>query len=206
MRRNESDDQVKKTIAEAVTVASGADVVIYVGGISPDLEGEEFGGTSPYAGFSGGDRSRIELPPVQESLLNALQGTGKPVVFVNCSGSAIAMPWEAEHLPAIVQAWYPGEQGGRAVAEILFGDVNPAGRLPVTSYRSTEDLPDFEEYSMSNRTYRYFNGQALFAFGHGLSYTAFDYQNRQDRTMHTLSAGADSWTNVYPEKQWQIRW
>jgi beta-glucosidase len=177
LRRNESNDQVKKTIAAAVTVASGADVVIYVGGISPDFEGEEFGGNSPYDGFSGGDRSRIELPPVQESMLNALQGTGKPVVFVNCSGSAIAMPWEAEQLPAILQAWYPGEQGGRAVAEALFGDVNPSGRLPVTFYRSTEDLPDFDDYSMSNRTYRYFNGQALFAFGHGLSYTAFDYQN-----------------------------
>jgi beta-glucosidase len=176
LRRDESGDRAGKMIADAVAAAKSADVVVYVGGISPDLEGEEFGGTSPYAGFSGGDRSRIELPPVQEDLLKALYATGQPVVFVNCSGSAIAMPWEAEHLPAIMQAWYPGEQGGRAVAEILFGDVNPAGRLPVTFYRSTEDLPDFEEYSMSNRTYRYFTGRALFAFGHGLSYTRFDYK------------------------------
>ncbi len=104
-----------------------------------------------------------------------MHATGKPVVFVNCSGSAIAMPWEAKNLPAIVQAWYPGEQGGRAVADVLFGDANPAGRLPVTFYRSTADLPAFEDYSMSNRTYRYFNGKPVFAFGHGLSYTKFDY-------------------------------
>ena len=94
-----------------------------------------------YDGFNGGDRTRIELPPVQEELLKALSATGKPVVLVNCSGSAMAMPWEAEHLPAIVQAWYPGEQGGRAVARVLFGEVSPAGRLPVTFYRSTTDLP-----------------------------------------------------------------
>jgi len=98
------------------------------------------------------------------------------VVFVNCSGSAIAMPWATENLPAIVQAWYPGEQGGRAVAEVLFGDVDPAGRLPVTFYRSTDDLPAMDDYSMSNRTYRYFSGQPLFAFGHGLSYTKFSYE------------------------------
>jgi beta-glucosidase len=117
------------------------------------------------------------LPAVQEDLLKALCATGKPVIFVNCSGSAIAMPWEASHLPAILQAWYPGEQGGRAVGEVLFGDVNPAGRLPVTFYQSTADLPDFEDYSMSNRTYRYFNGKPLFAFGHGLSYTKFKYSH-----------------------------
>jgi beta-glucosidase len=116
------------------------------------------------------------LPEVQTDLLKALQATGRPVVFVNCSGSAIAMPWEAENLPAILQAWYPGEQGGRAVADVLFGDTNPAGRLPVTFYRSTSDLPDFEDYSMTNRTYRYFSGKPLFAFGHGLSYTKFSYQ------------------------------
>ena len=167
----------EQMLGDALTAAQNADVIIYVGGISPDFEGEEFGGVSRYDGFSGGDRSRIELPPVQDTLIQALAATGKPVVFVNCSGSAIAMPWEARHLPAILQAWYPGEQGGRAVAEILFGDVNPAGRLPVTFYRSTSDLPDFEDYSMSNRTYRYFNGKPLFAFGHGLSYTRFHYSS-----------------------------
>ena len=150
-------------------------MIIYVGGISPRLEGEEM--QVDYDGFNGGDRTRIELPAVQKELLKALQATGKPVVFVNCSGSAIAMPWEANNLPAILQAWYPGEQGGRAVAEVLFGDVNPAGRLPVTFYRSTADLPAFEDYSMTNRTYRYFNGKPEFAFGHGLSYTKFDYNS-----------------------------
>ena len=120
------------------------------------------------------DAHRIAVA-CRTDLLKALHGTGKPVVFVNCSGSAIAMPWEAENLPAIVQAWYPGEQGGRAVADVLFGDANPAGRLPVTFYAATADLPPFEDYSMSNRTYRYFNGQPEFAFGHGLSYTKFDY-------------------------------
>jgi beta-glucosidase len=128
-----------------------------------------------YDGFSGGDRTRIELPAQQTELLKVLAATGKPVVFVNCSGIAIAMPWEAKNLPAILQAWYPGEQGGRAVAEVLFGDANPAGRLPVTFYSSTEDLPAFENYAMSNRTYRYFGGTPQFAFGHGLSYTKFDY-------------------------------
>jgi beta-glucosidase len=104
-----------------------------------------------------------------------LHAIGKPVVFVNCSGSAVAMPWETENIPAILQAWYPGEQGGRAVAEVLFGDVNPAGRLPVTFYASSEDLPRFQDYSMANRTYRFFKGTPQFAFGHGLSYTHFDY-------------------------------
>jgi beta-glucosidase len=157
----------------AIEAASSADAVIYVGGISPQLEGEEMNVNAD--GVSGGDRTKIELPAQQTELLKALRATGKPVVFVNCSGSAVAMPWEAKNLPAIVQAWYPGEQGGRAVAEILFGDENPAGRLPITFYRSTDDLPAFENYSMSNRTYRYFNGTPLFAFGHGLSYTKFNY-------------------------------
>ena len=133
----------------------------------------------PFEGFNHGDRTRIELPPVQTEFLKALRATGKPLVFVNCSGSAMAMPWEAENLPAIVQAWYPGQEGGRAVAEVLFGDVNPAGRLPVTFYRATTDLPSFTDYSMANRTYRYFKGKPLFAFGHGLSYTQFKYDAAQ---------------------------
>jgi len=113
---------------------------------------------------------------VQTDLLKALAGTGKPVILVNCSGSPMALPWEAGHLPAIIQAWYPGEQGGRAVGEILFGDVNPSGHLPLTFYASTADLPGFTDYSMSNRTYRYFSGKPEFAFGHGLSYTKFDFK------------------------------
>jgi beta-glucosidase len=173
LHKNSTGEVNAENWTKAIDAAWTADVIIYVGGISPKLEGEEM--KVDYDGFSGGDRTRIELPPVQEKLLKALHATGRPVVFVNCSGSAIAMPWEAANLPAILQAWYPGEQGGRAVAEILFGDENPAGRLPVTFYRSTDDLPAFEDYSMSNRTYRYFSGTPLFAFGHGLSYTKFDY-------------------------------
>ena len=172
----------------SVEAARTADVVIYVGGISSRLEGEEM--RVDYDGFSGGDRTRIELPAVQTDLLKALQAAGKPVVFVNCSGSAIAVPWEAENLPAIVQAWYPGEQGGRAVAQVIFGDVNPAGRLPVTFYRSTGDLPAFDDYSMSNRTYRYFTGQPLFAFGHGLTYTRFEYRNAALDATGVNSGGA----------------
>ena len=176
VRKDGRNQPSQQTLDAALASAKAADVVIYVGGISPELEGEEFGGVSRYDGFDGGDRTRIELPPVQENFLKELHAIGKPVVFVNCSGSAIAMPWEAEHLPAIVQAWYPGEEGGRAVAEILFGDQNPGGRLPVTFYRATEDLPGFEDYSMHNRTYRYFTGKPLFAFGHGLSFTQFRYE------------------------------
>jgi beta-glucosidase len=164
-----------QTWTKAIAAAWMSDVIIYVGGISPQLEGEEM--KVDYDGFSGGDRTQIELPAVQNELLEALQAAGKPVVFVNCSGSAIAMPWAATNLPAILQAWYPGEQGGHAVADVLFGDVNPAGRLPVTFYHATADLPAFDDYSMSNRTYRYFNGRPDFAFGHGLSYTRFDYNS-----------------------------
>ena len=174
VKKENLTNTIVESFPRAIEAAKNADVVIYVGGINSSLEGEEGDGAT-IEGFRAGDRTRIELPVVQEELLKALHATGKPVVFVNCSGSAVAFPWEAENLPAIVQAWYPGEQGGRAVAEVLFGDVNPAGRLPVTFYQSTADLPEFSSYSMSNRTYRYFTGKPLFAFGHGLSYTKFDY-------------------------------
>lgn len=157
-----------------VSAARAADAIIFVGGISAELEGEEM--YVPYEGFKGGDRTKIELPTAQTELMKALHSTGKPMIFVNCSGSAIAMPWEAQNLPAIVQAWYPGQAGG-AVADVLFGHYNPAGRLPVTFYKSTSDLPPFEDYSMANRTYRYFTGKPLWAFGHGLSYTKFRYGN-----------------------------
>ncbi|HEX9047202.1 MAG TPA: glycoside hydrolase family 3 C-terminal domain-containing protein, partial [Verrucomicrobiae bacterium] len=165
--------------AQAIALARSADAIVYVGGISPQLEGEEM--KVNLDGFRGGDRTRIELPEVQNALLKQLQATGKPLIFVNCSGSAIAMPWAAEKVPAILQAWYPGELGGRAGADVLFGDVNPSGRLPVTFYRATTDLPPFEDYSMSNRTYRYFNGKPQFAFGHGLSYTKFAYRDGKVR-------------------------
>jgi beta-glucosidase len=175
--KNRSNKPGQKMIDEAVAAAKSADVIVFVGGISAQFEGEEMRRSNDFDGFDGGDRTRIELPSVQTDLLKALAATGKPVIFVNCSGSAMAMPWEVRNLPAILQAWYPGEQGGRAVAEVLFGDVNPSGHLPVTFYASTKDLPDFMDYSMSNRTYRYFNGKPEFAFGHGLSYTRFKFQD-----------------------------
>ncbi len=159
--------------AEALAAAREADVIVFVGGISAQLEGEEM--EVDYDGFTGGDRVGIELPELQQRLLERLRATGKPVVFVNLSGSAVAMPWAAENLAAIVQAWYPGQAGGTAVADVLLGNYNPAGRLPVTFYRATADLPDFKDYAMAGRTYRFFAGRALFPFGHGLSYTRFDY-------------------------------
>ena len=152
-----------------------ADAVIFVGGISPSLEGEEMKVSEP--GFKGGDRTDIELPMAQRKVMEMLHRAGKRVVFVNCSGSAIAMVPETENAEAILQAWYPGERGGEAVAKVLFGEVNPSGKLPVTFYRHTGDLPDFLDYTMKNRTYRYFKGDALFPFGHGLSYTQFEYGN-----------------------------
>jgi beta-glucosidase len=175
LRKDGSDKQDPQLLADALAAANSSDVVIFASGINAQMEGEESKRADAFDGFVGGDRTKIELPQVQTDLLKALKETGKPIVLINCSGSAMAMPWEVENLPAIVQAWYSGEQGGRAVAEILFGNVNPAGRLPVTFYKSTADLPDFENYSMSNRTYRYFNGLPEFAFGHGLSYTKFNY-------------------------------
>jgi beta-glucosidase len=170
-------DMQSPEFQKAVELARAADIVIFVGGINAELEGEESGKFKKLklAGFSGGDRSQIELPAPQTALLQALQKTGKPVVLVNCSGGAMAFPWAAEHLPAILQVWYPGQAGGTALADVLFGDYNPAGRLPVTFYRSTADLPAFENYAMSNRTYRYFTGKPLYPFGHGLSYTRFKY-------------------------------
>ena len=178
-----------EAFASAIKAAKSADVVVFAGGIDARLEGEEM--PVDFDGFASGDRTRIELPEIQTGLLDALHSTGKPVVLVNFSGSAVAFP-NAKDVPAIVQAWYPGEQGGLAVAEVLFGDTNPGGRLPVTFYRSTEDLPPFRSYSMANRTYRYFDGTPSFAFGHGLSYTRFEYRNAAldnnkascDQTLH----------------------
>lgn len=159
--------------AAAVEAARKADAVIYVGGISAQLEGEEM--TVDYEGFEGGDRTVIELPSVQQALLEKLQATGKPLVCVLMSGSALAVPWLDEKANAVLEAWYPGQAGGTAVAKVLFGEANPSGRLPLTFYRSTTDLPPFAEYRMENRTYRYFTGKPLYPFGHGLSYTSFAY-------------------------------
>src|SRR6476620_7281374 len=151
------------------------DAIVFVGGISPQLEGEEM--RVDYPGFKGGDRTSILLPAVQTDLMKALQATGKPVVFVMMTGSAIATPWEAENIPAIVNAWYGGQSAGTAIADVLFGDYNPSGRLPVTFYKSDSDLPSFTDYSMNNRTYRYFKGEPLYGFGYGLSYTNYLYSN-----------------------------
>jgi beta-glucosidase len=159
--------------AEALDAAKQADAVVLVLGISAQLEGEEMNVTEP--GFAGGDRTNINLPARQEGLLRAVAATGKPVVLVLLSGSALAVNWADRNVPAIVQAWYPGEEGGAALADVLFGDYNPAGRLPVTFYKSAEQLPPFESYTMEGRTYRFFKGQPLYPFGHGLSYTRFRY-------------------------------
>jgi hypothetical protein len=142
------------------------------------VEGEE--GQSegnPEGVLSHGDRDSLELPGEQEALLKAVAATGTPVVLVLLNGSALAVNWANEHIPAILEAWYPGQAGGRAIAEALFGDTNPGGKLPVTFYRSAEQLPPFEDYRMAGRTYRYFEGDVLYPFGFGLSYTRFSYQN-----------------------------
>jgi beta-glucosidase len=158
---------------DAVALAQNADVIVAVMGISPALEGEEM--SVDLKGFSGGDRTDIALPAVQQSLLRALAGLGKPLVLVVMNGSAVAVPRDDHNVPAILEAWYPGQQGGNAVADVLFGDYNPAGRLPVTFYTSVGDLPSFENYAMEGRTYRYFRGEPLYPFGFGLSYTRFEY-------------------------------
>ena len=155
---------------QIISQLKGINKVIFVGGISPALEGEEM--PVNIDGFKGGDRTHIELPAVQRNFLKALKEAGKQVIFVSCSGSCIALQPETETCDAIVQVWYPGQEGGTAVADVLFGNVNPSGKLPVTFYKNSSQLPDYEDYSMKGRTYRYFN-DALFPFGYGMSYTSF---------------------------------
>jgi beta-glucosidase len=166
---------------EALTVARNADAVILALGLSPRLEGEEM--KVEVTGFRGGDRTDIRLPETQQHLLRSILRLDKPVVLLLLNGSALAID-DLASVPAILECWYPGQAGGTAIAEILFGDVNPSGRLPVTFYRSVEDLPTFEDYSMKGRTYRFFTGEPLFPFGHGLSYTRFGYSGLR------LAAGA----------------
>jgi beta-glucosidase len=176
---------IAASVQDVADRVKDADAIIFIGGITPRLEGEEMPVHIP--GFAGGDRTSILLPQVQTDLLKALKATGKPVVFVMMTGSAIATPWESENINAIVNAWYGGELAGNAIADVLFGDYNPSGRLPVTFYRSDEDLPDFDDYNMDNRTYKYFTGTPLYPFGFGLSYTTFEYEwNRKPKA--TLSA------------------
>ncbi|MBR6263952.1 MAG: glycoside hydrolase family 3 C-terminal domain-containing protein [Prevotella sp.] len=169
--RFDIDRDKKITTSDVVAQTKNADIIIFVGGISPNLEREEAKVDAP--GFDGGDRSSIELPQAQRDVLKALHQAGKKIVFVNCSGSAVALAPEIETCDAIIQAWYAGEQGGHALADVIFGDYNPSGKLSVTFYKDDSQLPPFDDYTMSNRTYRYFKGQPLFPFGYGLSYTSF---------------------------------
>ena len=175
----------KPPLEEALEAARAADVVVFVGGLTGDVEGEEM--KVNYPGFAGGDRTDLRLPGSQRKLLEALHKTGKPVVAVLTAGSALAVDWAQTNLPAILVAWYPGQRGGNAVADVLFGDANPAGRLPVTFYKANEKMPRFDDYNMQNRTYRYFKGEPLYPFGHGLSYTSFEYS---DLKLDRSQAGA----------------
>ena len=164
-------DSLKLTVSKV----KDADIILFAGGISPKLEGEEM--RVAIEGFKGGDRTNIEIPAIQKVMIKALKATGKPVIYVLCTGSAIALNWEDANVDAILNAWYGGEAAGTAVADILFGDYNPAGRLPVTFYKSIDQLPEFEDYSMKGRTYRYMTQEPLYPFGYGLSYTRFAYQS-----------------------------
>ena len=166
----EENNKLKK---EAIETARKADAVLMFMGLTARLEGEEM--DVAVEGFRGGDRTTIDLPKVQQDLIKEIHALGKPVVLVLLNGSALAINWESENIPAIVEAWYPGQAAGRAIADVLFGDYNPGGKLPVTFYKSVNDLPPFESYDMKGRTYRFFEGKPLYPFGYGLSYTTFDY-------------------------------
>ena len=166
--------EAKALIEEALQVTRKADVIIFAGGISPNLEGEEMDVEVP--GFLKGDRTTLDLPENQLELLELLKKTGKPVILVLTNGSALSINQAVQNTQAVIEAWYPGEEGGNALADVIFGDYNPAGRLPVTFYKSVNDLPAFDDYSMKGRTYRYFNGDVLFPFGYGLSYSTYRYE------------------------------
>lgn len=176
----------KPPLEEALEVARASDVIVFVGGLTGDVEGEEM--KVSYPGFAGGDRTDLRLPGSQRKVLEALHATGKPVALVLTGGSALAIDEVQKNVSAVLMTWYPGQRGGTAVADVLFGDVSPSGRLPITFYKESEKLPPFDDYSMEGRTYRYFKGEPLYPFGHGLSYSKFDYVNFQlSRT--TLHAG-----------------
>jgi beta-glucosidase len=162
-------------LAEAVEIAAKAEMVIMVMGLTSDLEGEEM--PIQIEGFVGGDRTDIALPRPQVELLQRIHALGKPIVLVLMNGSALAVNWANEHVPAILEAWYPGGDGGTAIADVIFGHYNPGGRLPLTFYKSVDDLPPFEDYRMEGHTYRYFRGEPLFPFGYGLSYATFSYSD-----------------------------
>lgn len=183
------------TPTDIVKKAEDAETVIFVGGISPNLEREEAKVAEP--GFDNGDRTSIELPAAQRQVLKALHAAGKKIVFVNCSGSAVALTPETPSCDAIVQAWYAGERGGEAIADILFGDYTPSGKLPVTFYKDDSQLPPFDDYNMANRTYRYFKGEPLFPFGYGLSYTTFKIgKPKYDMDTHSVAVKVTNTGNV----------
>ena len=165
-------NQLKK---EALQIAKQSDVIIMCMGLTARMEGEEM--DIELEGFDGGDRTRLDLPDVQQELIKEIYALGKPVVLVLLNGSALAVNWSDKNIPAIIEAWYPGQAGGTAIADVLFGDYNPGGKLPVTFYKSVEDLPLFEDYNLTTHTYRYFKGEPLYPFGYGLSYTSFSYDN-----------------------------
>jgi beta-glucosidase len=171
---------------DAVSAAQQADAVLLFLGLTANLEGEEMRVQIP--GFRGGDRTSIDLPAPQQRLLEKVVAVGKPTVLVLLNGSALAVNWAQQNVPAIVEAWYPGQAGGSAIADVLFGEYNPAGRLPVTFYKSVSDLPPFEDYATKGRTYRFFTGTPLYPFGHGLSYTTFAYRNLRARTERVRAA------------------
>jgi beta-glucosidase len=186
------------TLQQLLAEIGDAETIIFVGGISPRVEGEEMRVSEP--GFRGGDRTDIELPQAQRQLLSSIHEAGKKIVFINCSGGAMGLVPESQNCDAILQAWYGGEQGGRAIASVLYGDINPSGKLPITFYKSIEQLPDFLDYRMQGRTYRYFQGEPLYPFGFGLSYTRFQlgkpaYKNGQV-TVSVKNTGTRQGTEV----------
>ncbi|MDH4273283.1 MAG: glycoside hydrolase family 3 C-terminal domain-containing protein, partial [Candidatus Aminicenantes bacterium] len=180
---------------EALEAAAQADAVVMAMGLSPRLEGEEM--KVPVEGFSGGDRVTLDLPRLQEDLLKKVQALGKPVVLVLLNGSALAINWASENIPAILEAWYPGQAAGTAIADVLFGDYSPAGRLPVTFYRTADDLPPFGDYAMEGKTYRYFRKEPLYPFGFGLSYSRFAYGHLQ--VPRSVAAGKECEVSVEVE-------
>ncbi|MFV0418579.1 MAG: glycoside hydrolase family 3 C-terminal domain-containing protein [Dysgonomonas sp.] len=189
-----SPENGEEAIASIVGRLKGMDAVIFVGGISPELEGEEM--PVNVEGFTGGDRTTIKLPKIQTDLLKALHEENIPVVFVLMTGSAIAIEWEAENIPAILNAWYGGQDAGTAIADVLFGDYNPSGKLPVTFYAKDNDLPAFNSYQMKDRTYRYFSGEVLYPFGYGLSYTKFEYSSIEMPTSVNIGDDVEITVNV----------
>ncbi|HEX5425293.1 MAG TPA: glycoside hydrolase family 3 C-terminal domain-containing protein, partial [Candidatus Acidoferrales bacterium] len=179
----------KSGTPDPLVMARNADLVVLVMGLSPRIEGEEMKFKAD--GFLGGDRTKIVLPEPQEDLVKKIAALGKPTVLVLMNGGALAVNWSEQHLPAILEAWYPGEEGGAAVAEAIAGDFSPAGRLPVTFYTGVAQLPPFDDYSMANRTYRYFKGEPLFPFGYGLSYTSFGYGKARMSSPSVAAGGTE---------------